>query len=352
MCRALLRFTAPPLASALLLCGVASATTPAATSDDSALPDIGVATSLLVVSPHPDDETLCCGGVIQRVVRAGGRVTVVWVTSGDAARIDLILAGHSLFPGTAVARELGAQRMREARVATARLGVARAEQLFLGYPDGGLEELLGPHRTTPYTSPTTGAAAVPYPTALYPGHAYTGESLERDFLTVLERVQPTLILAPTPRDSHPDHRAAGLLTQRLSAGLTRVAPVRYWIVHGGEGWPSPRDLLPGLPLTPAPLAASLAPVGFALAPAEEDAKLEALRAYETQLRVMAPFLLAFVRSNELFSVRADFDAASTISSGGFRDVVGGASGLCIDRSHRRCSRAAGRAGLAGARDEE
>jgi LmbE family N-acetylglucosaminyl deacetylase len=305
---ALTRFTALLTASARLFCGVASATTLAAPVNDSALADIGSATSLLVVSPHPDDETLCCGGVIQRVVRAGGRVTVVWLTSGDAARIDLILTGHSLFPGAAVARELGAQRMGEARVATARLGVAPAEQLFLGYPDGGLQELLGTHRTTPYTSPTTGAAVVPYPTALYPGHAYTGESLERDFLAVLERVQPTLILAPTPLDGHPDHRAAGLLAQRLSTRLARAPPVRYWIVHGGEGWPSPRDLLPGLPLTPAPLAASLAPVRLALEPAEEDAKLVALRAYQTQMRVMAPFLLSFVRTNELFSLRADLDS--------------------------------------------
>ena len=305
---ALTRFTALALASALLFCRASADATLASVADPSALPPIDAATSLLVVSPHPDDETLCCGGVIQRVVSAGGRVTVVWLTSGDAARIDLILTGHSLFPAAAVARELGAQRMGEARVATARLGVAPAQQLFLGYPDGGLQQLLGTHRTTPYTSPTTGAAAVPYPTALYPGHAYTGESLERDFVAVLERVQPTLILAPTPLDRHPDHRAAGLLAQRLSGRLSQAPPVRYWIVHGGEGWPSPRDLLPGLPLTPAPLAASLAPVGFALAPAEEDAKLIALRAYQTQMRVMAPFLLSFVRSNELFSLRADPDS--------------------------------------------
>ena len=304
---ALTRFTARLTASALLFCGAATATVVTSPVDPSALPDIGPDTSLLVVSPHPDDETICCGGVIQEVVRAGGRVTLLWLTSGDAARVSLILTGHSLFPGTGVARELGARRMGEAVVAAARLGVARAGQLFLGYPDGGLQELLGAYRTTPYTSPTTGAAAVPYAAALYPGHAYTGESLERDFAAVLERVQPTLILAPTPLDSHPDHRAAGLLAQRLVARHT-PASVRYWIVHGGEGWPGPRDLLPGLPLTPAPLAVPLAPVAFALDPAEEDAKLLALRAYQTQMRVMAPFLLSFVRTNELFSLRADLDS--------------------------------------------
>ena len=304
---ALTRLTGLALSSALLFCRVGAAVTLASDIDPSALPPIDAATSLLIVSPHPDDEILCCGGVIQRVVHAGGRVTVVWLTSGDAARMSLILAGRSLFPGATVARALGAQRMAEARLATARLGVTATEQLFLGYPDGGLEELLSTHRTAPYTSPTTRTAVVPYSDALFPGHPYTGESLERDFLAVLERVQPTLILAPTPLDSHPDHRAAGLLAQRLVARHT-PASVRYWIVHGGEGWPSPRELLPGLPLTPAPLAVPLAPAGFALVPVEEDAKLLALRDYPTQMRVMAPFLLSFVRTNELFSTRADLDA--------------------------------------------
>jgi LmbE family N-acetylglucosaminyl deacetylase len=293
------------LASAPAGAGIGNTVAPAADGDPAGVLRIDSATSLLVVSPHPDDETLCCGGVIQRVVGAGGRVTVVWLTSGDAARINLILMGRSLFPREAIARELGAQRMGEARIATARLGVASAGQLFLGYPDGGLLELLGTHRTVPYTSPTTGAAAVPYPAALFPGHAYTGESLERDFVAVLERVQPTLVLAPTPLDSHPDHRAAGLLAQLLAVRHAPPPAMRYWIAHGGQGWPSPRDLLPGLPLTPAPLAAPLAPVAFALEPAEEDAKLLALRAYQTQMRVMAPFLLSFVRTNEQFSLHAD-----------------------------------------------
>jgi len=41
-------------------------------------------------------------------------------------------------------------------------------------------------------------------------------------------------------------------------------------------------------------------VPFLLTPAEEDLKLEALRAYDTQMQVMAPFLLAFVRTTEVF----------------------------------------------------
>jgi LmbE family N-acetylglucosaminyl deacetylase len=275
--------------------------TPAARAEASGLPSIDAATSLLVVAPHPDDETLCCAGAIQRVVRAGGRVTVVWLTNGDAARLVLVSMSRSLFPAPAVARELGAQRMAEARAAAARLGVPPGGQVFLGYPDGGLLELLTAHRTIPYVSRTTGAAAVPYGEALGSRHPYTGASLEQDFIEVLEHSRPTLILAPTPLDAHADHRAAGLLTQTLAA---RYAMARYWIVHGGEGWPAPADLLPGVPLTPAPLARALTPQAFGLEPAEEDGKLAALECYRTQLRLTAPFLLSFVRTNELYSLRA------------------------------------------------
>jgi LmbE family N-acetylglucosaminyl deacetylase len=193
--------------------------------------------------------------------------------------------------------------MREARTATARLGVSATGQLFLGYPDRGVLRLLTDHRATPYTSGFTAATAVPYPAALFPGHPYTGESLERDFAAVLERLHPTLILAPSPDDSHPDHRAAGLLTIAVSTRRGVLPGVRYWIVHGGEGWPSPRGLMPGVPLTPAPRNRAPALAVFALEPAEEDRMLEALRAYDTQMRTLAPFLLAFVRSTELFASR-------------------------------------------------
>ena len=301
MPRSATSWLAPLLLGALTAHATDSVPMSAAHAEASALPPIDAATSLLVVAPHPDDETLCCGGAIQRVVGAGGRVTVVWLTSGDAARLVLVSMSRSFFPAPAVARELGAQRMAEARTATARLGVPPAGQVFLGYPDGGLLELLGAHRTIPYSSRTTGAAAVPYGEALAPGHPYTGASLEQDFTEVLEHTRPTLILAPTPLDAHADHRAAGLLAQALGA---RYAMVRYWIVHGGEGGPAPADLLPGVPLTPAPLARALAPRAFGLEPAEEDGKLAALQSYRTQLRLTAPFLLSFVRTNELYSLRA------------------------------------------------
>jgi len=266
-----------------------------------ALPTIDASTRLLVIAPHPDDETLCCAGVIERVVRAGGHASVVWITSGDGSELNLLFIERSLFRSPTKMHELAERRMREARAATAVLGLRSAEQLFLGYPDGGVLALLEGNYTRAYTSPFTGSSAVPYPDALFPGHAYSGASLEQDLRAVLDRVRPTLLLTACPRDAHPDHRAAGLFTLRLLARRGQLAAARCWVVHGGEGWPSPRQLSPGLPLPPAPLLAGVPMAAFELTPAEEDRKLEALRAYPTQLEMLSPLLLAFVRTTELFS---------------------------------------------------
>lgn len=287
-------------AAAVQLSALRTAAAAVPADSAAALPPLDSTTSLLVVAPHPDDETLCCAGVIQRVVRAGGRASVVWITSGDASYLDVLLVDKAL-TSAARQRDLAARRMREARAATALLGVGVERQLFLGYPDRGVLALLSEPRDTVFTSRFTAASAVPYPDALFPGHAYTGASLERDFAAVLERVRPTLVLAPSPRDSHPDHRAAALLTLRALASRGELSTLRCWIVHGGEGWPSPRELSPGLPLTRAPLLDGVPLALFELTPAEEDLKLAAVRAYATQLTTLAPFLLAFVRTTESFS---------------------------------------------------
>ena len=267
---------------------------------DPALPRIDADTSLLIVSPHPDDETLCCAGLVQRVLAAHGTVSIVWLTSGDGSALGMLMIKHRLFADAAAARELGERRMGEARAAASLLGVPAARQLFLGYPDGGLLQLLSSNRSAVYRAPYTQASSVPYQDALFPGHPYTGESLERDFAAVLKRVAPTVIAAPSPRDSHADHRAAGLLVAAAARGGTTAATL-YWIVHGGEGWPSPRGLEPGLPLMTAPLMQGVASTTLDLSPHEEDRKLDAVREYHTQLQLLAPLLLAFVRSSELYT---------------------------------------------------
>jgi len=287
-----------------LFCLLPAALTPLAGA--SAAPRVGIPpidshTSLLVVSPHPDDETLCCAGVIRRVVAAGGHASIVWLTSGDGSELDMLLIERALRIHPQKMRDLADKRMREARAAAGVLGVPTRGQYFLGYPDGGLLTLVTDHFTTPYYSKFTGAVSVPYSDAVAPGHLYTGESLERDFGRVLDLVRPTLVLAPSPQDAHPDHRAAGIVTLQVLSRRHELARARFWIVHGGHQWPSPRGLRMRLPLAVPPRGKGLELAAFDLDPLEEEDKLEAVRAYYTQMRVMSSFLLSFVRTNELYS---------------------------------------------------
>ncbi len=256
---------------------------------------------LLVLSPHPDDESLCCAGAIQRVLRGGGEVWVLWFTNGDGFEWDAGLLAHTLRPQGPASLELGQRRMEEARQAARRLGVAEGHLFFLGYPDRGLEALLRHPGDLPYRSRLTGVSYVPYPGTLSPGAPYTGESLRRDLRRVLEQVRPTLVLAPSPKDAHPDHRAVGLLAQQE----VPADRLRFWIVHGGLEWPLPKGLHPALPLEPAPRGKGLPWQRLLLSAQERRVKLEALRAHATQMRLLARFLLAFVRENELFSARGE-----------------------------------------------
>ncbi len=271
-----------------------------AMSTPATFPKVTAATSLLVVAPHPDDESLCCAGVIQRVLRSGGRVGIVWLTSGDGSELDLLVVEKSLFIRPAKLRDLAMRRMQESREAAAILGVPRDRLYFLGYPDRGIFPIINDHYITPYRSKFTATSAVPYPGVVSPGHPYTGQNLERDFETVLERVRPTLVLAPSPRDAHPDHRAAGIVAIRALARRNELSRMRYWIVHGGELWPLPRGFVPDLELNPPPLGHGLSQTPFKLEPEEEQRKRQAISAYHTQMEVMSSFLLSFVRTNELF----------------------------------------------------
>jgi LmbE family N-acetylglucosaminyl deacetylase len=256
---------------------------------------------LLVVAPHPDDETLCCAGAIQRARAAGARVAIVWITSGDAFELDAHVVEHRLFTGTQDLLELAGLRMQEAARAAWLLRVAPAERFFLGYPDGGIAHLLAENHDLPYRSPHTGAAAVPYAGAFLPGAAYTGASLEQNLRAVIDRVQPTWVLAPTPLDVHEDHHATGMLVIHTMERLGHLDRVRYWIVHGGIGWPWPRGLNPEEALVPPPLARALPWQDFPILPAERDQKASAIRMYETQMRLTSSFMLAFVKRNEIYS---------------------------------------------------
>jgi N-acetylglucosamine malate deacetylase 1 len=94
--------------------------------------------TVLVVAPHPDDETLGCGGTLALLARAGKTVNVAFVTDGSASH-----PRHSRFS----ANEIAALRRDEARIATGILGVGWNRLFFVEATDGTLATL-GPESSS------------------------------------------------------------------------------------------------------------------------------------------------------------------------------------------------------------
>ncbi len=85
---------------------------------------------LVVVAPHPDDETLGCGALLRDLQRAGTGVSVVCVTDGSASH-----PGSRAWPPDRV----GQTRKAELEAALAHLAPG-APCHWLGYRDCGLPE--------------------------------------------------------------------------------------------------------------------------------------------------------------------------------------------------------------------
>lgn len=257
---------------------------------------------LLVLSPHPDDETLASGGLIQQVLAKGGEAHIVWMTSGAGFELDVVLVEGTVHPKGEAALKLGHRRMEEARKAAQILGVPAQNLYFLGYPDRGLLSVLSTeHRTTPFRSPYTEVNQVPFEGTLSLGAAYTGPNFEADFARVLDKVKPTLVVGPSPRDTHPDHKGTAELAKRVLGQRGELDKLSYWIVHGGLEWPLPKGLHRSLPLAPAPDGKTLPWERLRVSPTENEKKLAALQAHQTQMELLSHFMLAFVRTNELYS---------------------------------------------------
>jgi LmbE family N-acetylglucosaminyl deacetylase len=253
-----------------------------------------------VVAPHPDDESLCCAGLIQQARSAGASVGIVWITAGDGFELDALVVERTLSPGSSAMHRLGQLRLREAHAAADALGVPRAAQYVLGYPDRGLEALIGPYHDRAYRSKYTASTTVRYAGAVSPGASYTGANLERDLEHVLTQFRPTLVFAAAPQDLHPDHRASGALVHALLERRGALGSLRYWIIHA-RGWPRPYGLEPELPLEPPAAAAALEWQSLPLNAGERAGKLAALREHASQMQLMSPLMQAFVRANGLFA---------------------------------------------------
>ena len=164
--------------------------------------DLDDCPGLVVVAPHPDDETLGLGGTIAELIARGINVMVVSVSDGGAAYPDI-----SRFDQLALERT----RRAELDCATAILGVRRLVRL--GLPDGRIAE---------------------------------HEQQLAEQLAVMLAAEPpgTWCAATWQGDGHPDHEAVG---RAAASAVTHTAAtlVEYpvWMWH----WAEPGD--PAVPWT-------------------------------------------------------------------------------------------------------
>lgn len=144
---------------------------------------------VLVVAPHPDDEVLGAGGLLQALAASGAEVEICAVTDGEA------FAGP--VPAGAAAH-LARVRTAESRLALDRLGLPGCRRDRLRHPDGDVA---------------------------------AHEAEISDYLA--SRLDPrTLCLAPWRHDGHPDHDATGrAATTASTAAGARLLQYLVWAWH-------------------------------------------------------------------------------------------------------------------------
>jgi LmbE family N-acetylglucosaminyl deacetylase len=259
---------------------------------------------ILVLAPHPDDEVLGAGGVLQQAVARGLPVRVVFLTYGDGSERTLLgFPGRPALTPKAVLA-MGERRREEALAAADALGVPRDRLAFLGYPDRGTLKIFTAHwgERPPYRGLLTRATAVPYASAVRPGAPFRGEEVLADLEAEIRDFRPTKVFVSHPADLHPDHAALYLFTAVALWDLAGEvdATVFPYLVHYPR-WPERRGYRPGAPLLP---PADLAALGrwWALPVDAEQAarKRRALEAHRSQFEHSAARLLAFVAADEAF----------------------------------------------------
>ena len=225
---------------------------------------ISAADRVMVVSPHPDDESLATGGLLLAARAAGAAVRVIFLTNGENNPwAQLRVEGR--WPFRAADRARWARRRRaETIAALARLGVDDHRAAFLNFPDQGLTDLL------------------------LRGDDRASRAIADEFV----RWRPTLIAMPSPDDAHPDHGSASVMIAFALAGLAvldRPQRVYRYLVHKGA-------------------AAQCAPWQVLLDPGQRQRKREAILCHQSQLRWRRHQLLSFARWRESYGTASESGA--------------------------------------------
>jgi LmbE family N-acetylglucosaminyl deacetylase len=271
-------------------------------------PLLSAKTRLMVFSPHPDDETLGAGGLVQRVLGMGGQVKVVFMTNGDGFPEGVEKEDHIAYPTAKDYREYGKKRREESLQALTVLGMKEQDVTFLGFPDGGLCYLLWKYRSDPkaYRSPYTKENHPSESEMIIPHTDYNGRDLRKEIARVIADFRPDLLALTPPEDEHPDHCATYHLVREALINLEKQGSftqpkVLTFLIHFGQ-WPVGQGSGTGSRLNPPenPPDKETTWISFPLQPEEAHLKRKALLQYHTQMLVMGRYLMSFARANELF----------------------------------------------------
>ena len=209
---------------------------------------------LLVLAPHPDDETLATGGILQGALAAGAEVRVVIASDGDNNPWPQRWLERRWRIDAGARARWGRRRREESRRALEILGVPAEAVRHLGWPDLGMTAQL-----------------------------MEGPLAERVLAEELATFAPTHLAAPMANDHHPDHNALAILIELALAVTPAVRPRRLgYLVHG---------------LAPAEAADACT---FPGSDAQRRRKREAVMAHATQVSLSERRLLAIAAREERF----------------------------------------------------
>jgi LmbE family N-acetylglucosaminyl deacetylase len=264
---------------------------------------------ILIFSPHPDDETLGCAGLIQQATSKGVPIHVVMLTNGDGFRVAVERQFRQLQVQPSDYVQFASVRQQEVRKALMPLGIERDNITFLGYPDRGLLSLWNHNWSAdkPYTSPYTRANSSPYSVGYRKNAVYCGQGLLNDLKEILRERKPTDVYVTHPSDDHIDHTAASSFVTLALEELKREdkafvdCKLHYFLIHRGD-WPAPQGMYKTDSLVPPSEMVSLDTVWKTrpLTPAQVERKSESILSYESQTSVMKKFLTSFARSTEIY----------------------------------------------------
>ena len=275
---------------------------------------------ILIISPHPDDEILAAGGLVQHALAAGTDIKVVFMTSGDGFLRGVLSEPGPLRVTSQCYVTYGEKRQNEALTVLESLGLRTEQIVFLGYPDRGLGAMWWRYWSAdmPFSSRTTRSVASPYSYGYEISSNYTAESVLRNLTEIFDTFQPTAILSPHPQDTHSDHWATNAFVSAAVAGKKAQeiyqTPIIYrYMIHRGSWHVIPSILGRNTMLPPRDLLRDVNTVwrNFQLSAQAVKGKAVAVRLYESQYKLMGTFLNRFVRANELFADIADRELPTT-----------------------------------------